>query len=291
MKLPRRSFIAGVAASIAARNARSQLLTTGAGSGSFASSSGGGGGGGYVAKAVHLSGTALFDIASLIAPADSGFNSGLMWFKFHANPQDQGRMFQLDPNGNFTNNLALVSDQGPSAGYSNLIFEDGAGNSNINPRFVDTGLPIDVWHSLLWSTNTNLPAGQKIAKVYVDDVDQGELPSDTFDAFLMSFNGKEFAFLQDGFGDGYIGDASDCWIAPGQSLLTAGDINVTTRRKFVTAANKPVDLGADGSTPTGTSPAIFFSGDATTYGQPNLGTGGAFTLTGTLTNASTSPSD
>jgi hypothetical protein len=53
---------------------------------------------------------------------------------------------------------------------------------------------------------------------------------------------------------------------------------------------KPVNLGTNGQTPTGTIPAMFFSGDASGF-PTNQGTGGAFTLTGSLTNASTSPSD
>jgi hypothetical protein len=51
-----------------------------------------------------------------------------------------------------------------------------------------------------------------------------------------------------------------------------------------------VNLGSDCSTPTGTGPAVCFSGNASTFGT-NKGTGGAFTTTGTLTDADTSPSD
>jgi len=62
------------------------------------------------------------------------------------------------------------------------------------------------------------------------------------------------------------------------------------RRKFIDAIGKPVFLGSDGSLPTGVAPAMFFSGDSTAFAT-NRGTGGPFTLTGSLTNASTSPSD
>jgi len=56
------------------------------------------------------------------------------------------------------------------------------------------------------------------------------------------------------------------------------------------ATGKPVDLGPNGSTPTGSAPSLFFSGNATSFAT-NQGTGGAFTLTSALTNATTSPSD
>jgi hypothetical protein len=72
--------------------------------------------------------------------------------------------------------------------------------------------------------------------------------------------------------------------------LTGASISPATIAKFFSAAGKPVALGADGSTPTGTAPRIFFSGDNSSFAT-NKGTGGSFTLTGSLTNASTSPSD
>jgi hypothetical protein len=49
-----------------------------------------------------------------------------------------------------------------------------------------------------------------------------------------------------------------------------------------------VDLGATGTTPTGAQPLIYMpAGDPAT----NAGTGGNFTVTGTLDVSSTSPSD
>lgn len=66
--------------------------------------------------------------------------------------------------------------------------------------------------------------------------------------------------------------------------------NVTNRRKFITAGLKPVDLGADGSAPTGSQPVIFQKNPLATW-PTNVGYGGGFTLTGTLTSASSSPSD
>ena len=70
--------------------------------------------------------------------------------------------------------------------------------------------------------------------------------------------------------------------------------SASNRRKFISASGKPVNLGSDGSLPTGTSPIIFFDlapGDAVSTFASNKGTGGGFTLTGSLVEASTSPSD
>ena len=126
----------------------------------------------------------------------------------------------------------------------------------------------------------------------------GNEPHDQGPSGVTNTNGVPFYIGTDTFGQG--GDGSnnfvgmsmaDLWIAPGVSLLdNNGYIPEATRRKFISANGKPVDLGSDCSAPTGTAPAVCFSGDATTFGT-NKGTGGTFTLTGTLTDASTSPSN
>jgi hypothetical protein len=81
------------------------------------------------------------------------------------------------------------------------------------------------------------------------------------------------------------GDLAELYFAPGQYIDLSVEAN---RRKFRSAIGKPADLGSDGSTPTGTAPLIFFKGGATGWAT-NAGTGGAFTITGTLTDSSTSP--
>lgn len=66
------------------------------------------------------------------------------------------------------------------------------------------------------------------------------------------------------------------------------DIDIqTNREKFIDASGDPVDLGNTGTLPTGGAPLIFF-GDGQTSGNwnggQNLGTGGAFAMTGSVTD-------
>jgi len=69
------------------------------------------------------------------------------------------------------------------------------------------------------------------------------------------------------------------------------DISVqSNRRKFIDAAGKPISLGTDGRTPTGTAPKVYLNGDSTNF-ETNQGTGGNFSVTGSLTDCSTSPTD
>lgn len=55
----------------------------------------------------------------------------------------------------------------------------------------------------------------------------------------------------------------------------------TNITKFRTVAGHPADLGANGSTPTGTQPLIYLHNPFSTF-QNNLGSGGNFTVNGTL---------
>lgn len=73
------------------------------------------------------------------------------------------------------------------------------------------------------------------------------------------------------------------------------DLSVeANRRKFISATGKPVSLGADGSTPLGVQPLVYqriADGAAASTFATNLGSGGNFTITGTLDVCSTSPTD
>ena len=87
------------------------------------------------------------------------------------------------------------------------------------------------------------------------------------------------------------GCLSDVYFAPGQFL----DFSTTAnRRKFIDAYGNPVYLGANGAAPTGTAPLVYqrlFKSQPVDQFDTNSGTGGDFTITGTLTVGSTSPSD
>lgn len=60
------------------------------------------------------------------------------------------------------------------------------------------------------------------------------------------------------------------------------------RAKFIDSNGYPVSLGADGSTPTGAQPILYLSQPAASF-QTNEGSGGNFTVTGSITNATSTP--
>jgi len=79
-------------------------------------------------------------------------------------------------------------------------------------------------------------------------------------------------------------------IPPMLRFVAGGDARIGV--DLFTGAIKPVDLGSDGSTPTGTAPIMYFSrrNGASTWGD-NKGSGGTFTQSGTFLAGSDSPSD
>jgi hypothetical protein len=80
-------------------------------------------------------------------------------------------------------------------------------------------------------------------------------------------------------------DMSDLFMWYGKDIDFSDSAN---RAKFIDTHGKPVDpsvaVAAFGT------PTVLLSGDSSGF-IANKGTGGAFTLTGTLTNAATSPSN
>lgn len=66
------------------------------------------------------------------------------------------------------------------------------------------------------------------------------------------------------------------------------DLSIQANREKFALAGQPVYLGGNGQLPTGNTPAWYYDGDPSTFG--NKGTGGNVALTGTLTASSTAPS-
>lgn len=252
--------------------------------GIIAAATGGGGPAPYHADAVHFDGSAWLSIANLIAASPRNFAMSI-WVK----------MASLDDNP--FSPLLVVS---PEVLYDPLIaIEAGTGTTNqfyydcapipgaLKGYSNDNTIVAVQWMNLKISANSDHPVNEKIVQLYLGDVDVLGDVVDAGDAFDMVFTGLPLFLFSDSVGSNFVGDAADTWIAPGQFIDFSVEAN---RRKFIDVNGKPVDLGADGSTPTGTAPPMFFSGNAAGF-PTNKGTGGVFTLTGSLTNASTSPSD
>jgi peptidoglycan hydrolase-like protein with peptidoglycan-binding domain len=242
----------------------------------------------YVAKAVHFDGNTLIKDTSPTG-TPSPFLIASMWFKgsvvapvapaifrtmttlFQARGADIGSTVFVDTDG--TIEIGIVDDTNSNG----VVFDSVAGA-------VSEGQ----WHNLIVSCDAS--TASPTCQARLDDVDVPLILKFPFGgAFNLDLFSPNFYALDlsTEFIDPQVGDAADLFIS------TAGpfDLNAeSNRRKFIDSNGKPADLGSSCVNPTGTLPAFCLSGNASTFGT-NKGTGGAFTLTGTLTDADTSPSN
>jgi hypothetical protein len=262
---------------------------------------GGGGSAPYVAKAVQFDGNTFLQNLSLIS-TDLQSASYIFWYKPTLVDLQNG-VFPIVSNssGNGVQLTGAVVVGPETYGFAQAQWSDGPPNFNgdILANTVDTdgttasggieGDPDPIWNCIIFSGD--MSGGTARCQQYLNDstvtslgplhiTNNGSLP------FTVGFNG--FDFVVGGNNSINITGALCDVRVINQSLLDGGgDIPLATRRKIIDANGKPVD-------PTvltaflGTPGIVLFSGDHTTF-PVNQGTGGAFTLTGTLTDASTHP--
>lgn len=230
----------------------------------------------YTAEAVHFSNNLIVNTSPTIA--NGKLVSGSIWFKIEE-LLDGDYIYLPFYDAQDTQSTIQIYNDG-----SMSIYWLSSGANDITGYTNGTGLASG-WHHLLYSFDLDNNAGARNYAIYLDDtLVPFIIQSDDGGPVTINFSG-EIDFIENFQNTDLEIDISDTWLAPGVSLLTgAGVISEANRRLFISAAGKPVNpFGFPAS-------AILFSGDSSTF-PVNQGTGGAFTLTGSLTNASTSPSD
>lgn len=233
------------------------------------------GGAPYVADAVHFAGAGTMVYSSSLTSTNSPNLTVSLWFKIASNlGTDPVPFFINDPESSAS---ILISGFVAVNVFTSLqvYLEDSGADNQFILDVPALALPsTGAWHHFLLSVETNFAVGLKPFKIYIDDVDTAATASSEAGSFSMVTNGLPFFFGEDQ-GDHFVGDMADAFIAPGLSILTAGDIPEAKRRLFIDADGKPVDP-AVAAAALG-NPRILFSGNATTF-DDNQGTGGAFVL-------------
>ncbi|WP_374374491.1 hypothetical protein [Dongia sp.] len=164
-----------------------------------------------------------------------------------------------------------------------------SGESSIWARGMspEDGFSENEWVPVFVSWKTDLPAGEKIVQIYRADQDVVGAVDDYGPSFNAQLGSDPIRIFAD---TPYDGDIAELWFD--DSFI---DFSIlANRRKFMNDEGKPIDLGADGSLPTGNAPLIYLSvrpGDTAADFLVNRGTGNNFTQSGVLTLADTSPSD
>lgn len=241
-----------------------------------------GGGGVYRAKAVNFDGSTYL---SKTSDFTGNANAKTMLFSLCFKRTKSATMELLSARNPLTGgNIAI---QVISGGTMNMTLTDTS-NSAVVVASISGAFSGNSWVQLSGyidvtnSSNRGMYLGDSAATVTWTNY------SNTNIDFTQS-NGYNFG--ADGGNSGKItGDIADVYFAFGQYL----DLSVTNnRRKFVDVNGKPADLGDGGLNPTGVAPILYLSrrNDTASSFATNKGTGGGMTITGTLTNSTTSPSD
>lgn len=140
----------------------------------------------------------------------------------------------------------------------------------------------DAWQHVVWAVDTD-SAGTPQQQVYRNG------SALTAGASSLTSDG-----IVDTIGRFHVPDVSasattlyfaEIYFASGSFLDMSTNIT-----KFRSLAGKPVDLGSNGSTPTGSQPYAYFANAFGSF-QTNKGSGDSLTVTGTLSAAPSSPSD
>ncbi len=243
-----------------------------------------GAGAGYTTGAVNLDGSTILSLASLAA-TDSTRLTYSYWFKDMAAGPGLTMVVDVGTELNFTDKTYLGQ---PETFASNVPYT----GSRID---FFAAAPAGVgWHHVIVCMDLNFADGFRPHAMYVDDVNvtTDDAPHSGGLAFSIIANTKTFNLFGDTF-DNVTGNIADIWWGLDQFL----DITITSnRRKFISSLGKPVNLGATGSTPTGTAPTFFLRrvpsvGTADDFKTDKSGHANNFTVTGTLTDAATSPTD
>jgi hypothetical protein len=269
----------GVLASNVIKNALQSGTIVGVGS-----LAGDGSAGGYTANAVHFDGTNdyLTRGADLTGNADGKVGLLSVWVNLTGGDGVFKTVWASRIAGGAGPRVTLQRTDGNKW---QMLGANAAGTVILNMTSTTSYTSASGWHNVRASWDLLNGDGW----LYVGDTDDlaagATLTNDTLDyTIAQHVVGAVYAgsFLQL-----LDGDLADLYVNYAEVQDQSVEAN---RRKFFSATGKPVSLGADGSTPTGTAPIVFLS-NATATWQTNLGGGGGFTEVGALTDAASSPSD
>ena len=203
--------------------------------------------------------------------ADGKLMTGSVWVRRTADGA-KSSIFSSD------DNEYVFADISSSNEFRVLAYNSSA-VLKLNIKATTPILQSDGWVHFCWSVDL----GNTTAHMYRNGVE--DLTSITLVDDDMDYTRGAYAIggLDNGTSK-HTGDMAQFYLNTTEYVDLSSASNLV---KFITTGGEPVDMGADGSTPTGTSPIIFLNGVVSTW-HTNDGTGGGFTENGALTGG-TSP--
>lgn len=156
-----------------------------------------------------------------------------------------------------------------SGGWTIILLKIGGGDAIGSYSSIALGHNGDnIWHHFMASWDSNVACN---THMYVDGVDSLSGPTVCDQAADIDYTRTQHFYSSIGGGSqNWSGGLADMYVNYDEYI----DLSIlANRRKFISAANEPVFLGADGSAPTGTAPLGYLKNVAATA-NVNSGTGG-----------------
>lgn len=239
-----------------------------------------GGSSGFVPNGLNFynggSGNNYLTTTSLSGVPNGPTGSISIWARF-----DGGDGVPLAMKESAASGIKVLLTRSPDNNIS-LQVNDSTGTKHFTAIGTTTTATGTGWHNILVSWDTNHTAGNKIANLYVDSISTSPSLTDASASFTVGYAEEICAFPRDNLNVQI--SLAEIWYAPNQFI----DFSVSGNRALFYNAGNAVDLGSDGSTPTGLAPAVYIHNPAATAGI-NLGTGGNFTTVGVITDTSPPP--
>ena len=134
--------------------------------------------------------------------------------------------------------------QRSAADLFRLLLRDSTPTTLLDFKTVNTYITGSSWLHFLASWDTNFTAGNKLHHLYINDVSDKQIAVDSAAAGTIDYTLGNWAVGNSvGGGNIFNGCLAEIYFAPNQYLDFSVEAN---RRKFISSALKPVDLGADG---------------------------------------------
>jgi uncharacterized protein YmfQ (DUF2313 family) len=241
----------------------------------------------YVANAVHFDGMTYLSCDTLSMP-DSPYWMTSFWIKTDGSDCS---IWVVDPANSYTNYVWWTGYAPVIEGEEPGTLELGGGTSSqwFGIRTINLVDPSD-WIHVLFAIDTSVPRAALYIngqRVDVKIVSTAEPIANCLFHGLSMIIGADLTTDPDhsnGNGDYFTGDLADLWIATGTNYL---DFNGNISASFI---NMFIDGNGSPTNPASFPPGnILMTGNAQQFSH-NQGTGGTFAVTGTLTNATSSPS-
>jgi len=217
--------------------------------------------------------------------ADSKVGTLSMWFNPGTNGAITGdaRFFNMGIIGNTASREKIDVSFSTISNKFDIRSRNGSGTL-IMRMTNDTAVSRDAWHNLLFSFDL----GAGTTQLYLDDAEDRSASPTTVDEAIVYTDAVENALLNISNG-GITVDLPMCVSDFYFNSAEAIDLSVTAnRRDFIDASGDRVDLGADGSGPTGSQPIICLNKARANWNE-NVGSGGNFTLNGSVSDCASAP--